>query len=244
MEIDGRASTQARARLKSRWKTLSQKKRVDRVSPERLERDRQRVRPILREALCPSSPRLRRNDLGALVPDYPNYTVRFGLTMKALGTNSGDFEQGILEQIEDLLRSPYAQGKLETVNYLYAAIKGMRPQNETETMLGFQMVAINHAVATALNELKSVARGDPEAPGRAQRLDSAVRNLNSLARTYVQQLDTLKRLRSKGEQQITVQHVTVTDNSQAIVGDVTNVQAQTSPGSASANCEPIARTKP
>jgi hypothetical protein len=33
-------------------------------------------------------------------------------------------------------------------------------------------------------------------------------------------MDTLKRYRSKGEQKVTVQHVTVNEGGQAVVGDV------------------------
>jgi hypothetical protein len=55
--------------------------------------------------------------------------------------------------------------------------------------------------------------------------DPALRNdaqvaMNKFARTYIMQMDALKRYRSKGEQKVTVQHVTVSDGGQAIVGDV------------------------
>jgi Tfp pilus assembly protein PilE len=50
--------------------------------------------------------------------------------------------------------------------------------------------------------------------------DAAERAFNKLARTYAGQMDTLKRYRSKGEQKMTVQHVTVKDGGQAVVGDV------------------------
>jgi hypothetical protein len=44
--------------------------------------------------------------------------------------------------------------------------------------------------------------------------------LNKLARTFAAQVEALKRYRSNGEQSIRVQHVTVNDGGQAIVGDV------------------------
>jgi Tfp pilus assembly protein PilE len=50
--------------------------------------------------------------------------------------------------------------------------------------------------------------------------DAAERAFNKLARTFAAQMDTLKRYRSKGEQKVTVQHVTVNDGGQAVVGDV------------------------
>ena len=50
--------------------------------------------------------------------------------------------------------------------------------------------------------------------------DSAERSLNKLARTFACQLEALKRYRSKGNQHIVVERVTVSDFGQAIVGNV------------------------
>jgi hypothetical protein len=44
--------------------------------------------------------------------------------------------------------------------------------------------------------------------------------LNKLARTFAAQVEALKKYRSPGEQTIKVQHVTVNDGGQAIVGNV------------------------
>jgi len=50
---------------------------------------------------------------------------------------------------------------------------------------------------------------------------SAERAYNKLALTYVAQIEALKRYRSAGEQTVRVEHVTVNDGGQAIVGNVT-----------------------
>jgi hypothetical protein len=42
-----------------------------------------------------------------------------------------------------------------------------------------------------------------------------------LARTYAMQMEALKRYRTGGEQKVTVQHVSVSEGGQAIVGNVT-----------------------
>ena len=44
--------------------------------------------------------------------------------------------------------------------------------------------------------------------------------LNKLTRTFATQVEALKRYRSKGEQKVTVEHVTVNEGGQAIVGNV------------------------
>ena len=51
--------------------------------------------------------------------------------------------------------------------------------------------------------------------------DSAERAFNKLARTFASQVEALKRYRSKGEQKMIVEHVTVNEGGQAIVGNVT-----------------------
>jgi hypothetical protein len=50
--------------------------------------------------------------------------------------------------------------------------------------------------------------------------DSAERALNKLARTFAAQSAALKRYRTGGEQRVAVQHVSVSDGGQAIVGNV------------------------
>jgi hypothetical protein len=50
--------------------------------------------------------------------------------------------------------------------------------------------------------------------------EHAERALNKLARTFTTQVETLKKYRTGGEQKVTVQHVSVNDNAQAIVGNV------------------------
>ncbi len=51
--------------------------------------------------------------------------------------------------------------------------------------------------------------------------DSAERAFNKLTRTFTTQLVAFKRYRTGGEQKVTVQHVSVSDGGQAIVGNVT-----------------------
>ena len=50
--------------------------------------------------------------------------------------------------------------------------------------------------------------------------DSAERALTKLTRTFATQMETLKRYRSKGQQIVRVERVTVNEGGQAIVGPV------------------------
>ena len=64
-------------------------------------------------------------------------------------------------------------------------------------------------------------------PTISPRLDSTERALNKLARTFAAQVEALKRYRTGGEQTVTVQHVSVSDGGQAIVGNVTQASRET-----------------
>ncbi len=58
--------------------------------------------------------------------------------------------------------------------------------------------------------------------------DSAERAFNKLSRTFTTQMEALKRYRTGGEQKVTVQHVSVAEGGQAIVGNVTQAPGQKS----------------
>lgn len=200
------------------------KNSIRQLDPERFERDRAEVGPLIEQVRNPPVPRLKIGDRGRLEPQYPNKLIGFDLLMKALGTRNGDFLQGILDQLRDL----YLTGttpSIDRLNFALAMIVGQKPRNETEAMLALQMAAIHMEIIPAMQELSSASKLHPEHPARARRLDSAVRTANSLAKTFALQMETTKRIRSSGEQKITVQHVTVKDGSQAIVGDVMSMQA-------------------
>jgi hypothetical protein len=51
-------------------------------------------------------------------------------------------------------------------------------------------------------------------------------------RTFATQLEALKRYRTGGEQKVTVQHVSVSEGGQTIVGNVTHAAPETAPETA------------
>ena len=73
--------------------------------------------------------------------------------------------------------------------------------------------------------------------------DSAERAFNKLARTYTTQMETLKRYRTGGEQKVTVQHVSVQEGGQAIVGNVTQSPRETAPKKAATSATSPHRRK-
>jgi hypothetical protein len=97
-------------------------------------------------------------------------------------------------------------------NFLLSVVKGIEPKDEIEAMLAAQMAAVHSATMTFARRLNHV-------DNLAQQ-DSAERAFNKLARTFTAQVEALKRYRSRGEQTVRVEHVTVNEGGQAIVGHV------------------------
>ena len=94
-------------------------------------------------------------------------------------------------------------------------------------MLAAQMAAIHMATMTFVRRLAHV--------DNIPQQDSAECALNKLARTYTTQMEALERSRTGGEQKVTVQHASVSEGGQAIVGNVTQAAPETTPGKAGDN---------
>ena len=131
--------------------------------------------------------------------------------MRALGTDSADFMAGVLSQLANAV-SPGKDADGAAINFALAVIAGVEPKDELETMLAMQMSAVHMATMTFTRRLAHVET--------IAQQDSAERALNRLMRTYVAQMEALKRYRTGGEQKVLVQHVHVNEGGQAIVGTV------------------------
>ena len=143
--------------------------------------------------------------------DHSSPQVATALLMHALGTTNGHFSEALLSQLANVAAHGQTV-KADDLNGVFAMVQGIGPKDETEAMLAAQMVAIHNATMTAAQRLNHV--------GNIPQQDSASTMLNKLARTFATQLEALKKYRSTGEQSIRVQHVTVNDGGQAIVGTV------------------------
>ena len=97
---------------------------------------------------------------------------------------------------------------------MLAVVKGVEPKDQVEAMLAAQMAAVHNATMTFARRLAHV--------DNIPQQDSAERAFNKLARTFAAQVEALKRYRTGGEQKVTVEHVTVNEGGQAIVGNVSH----------------------
>jgi hypothetical protein len=141
--------------------------------------------------------------------------------MKALGTADRDFVKGLFGQL--MAASARGADRLdgEWLFFALSLLKDVKPGDGLAAMQIAQMAAVHAAMMRISGNL-----GQATQPPN---LDSAVRAINQLARTYTAQLEALKRYRTGNEQKVTVQNVSVTEGGQAIVGNFTQATPATAP---------------
>ncbi len=144
--------------------------------------------------------------------DHPDQRIGQMLLMSALGTSDAEFFNGLLSNAVNA-GTQGASTDASGVNFVLAVVKSIAPKDEIEAMLAVQMAAVHRASITFARRLAHVET--------MQQQDSASNAFNKLTRTFAMQMEALKRYRTGGEQKVTVQHVTVNDGGQAIVGPVT-----------------------
>jgi hypothetical protein len=150
-----------------------------------------------------------------VTPDHPDRSTGLAAFYSAFGTTDPAFADWLFRQ----LMNAGCQGtqskppEAKDLNGAAAAMAGIAPQNETEAMLAAQMVAVHAAAMGQLQRLKNT---------ELLRHHDCYGNLaTKFLRTYAAQVEALQRLRGKGQQTVRVEHVTVKDGGQAIVGTVT-----------------------
>jgi hypothetical protein len=196
--------------------TARNRKKTEQTKPEYSPSPREAaaITKFLKET-AEKTPRLkisREGNVSKFSLDHPDTATGHVLLMEALGTIDLDFSNGLLRQLLDTGLEAGGVNE-ERVNFMLAVIKGIKPRDQVEAMLAAQMAAVHDAAMKLFPQL-SMADFVPQR-------DSAERTLNKLMRTFVAQMEALKRYRTGGEQKVTVQHVTVGEGGQAIVGNVT-----------------------
>ena len=132
------------------------------------------------------------------------------------GSEDPDFATRLISQISggqfmgDCLDQPELEVRAHAIK---AALSGISPKNELEGMLAAQMIATNNAAFECLR--RAMAR-DQIPHGTDQHLKHA----EKLMALFTRQLDAFNKLRGKGGQKITVEHVNVEAGGQAVVGNV------------------------
>jgi hypothetical protein len=145
--------------------------------------------------------------------DHPDIDVGYRLLSESIGTDDRNFVIGTLNSL-GMAAQEAKRVDQGTLNYALAMVRGVEPKDLVEVTLGVQMAAIHLATMNAAARLNGSRT--------PQMWDAHERALNRLARTFTTQVEALKRYRSKGEQRVYVERVTVNEGGQAIVGPVSH----------------------
>jgi hypothetical protein len=161
--------------------------------------------------------RVRTRRIGASsAKHYPpdgHERVWWGRLKKALGTQSSDFVNASLFQLQAAAQFPGSGISEIGINAALAQIEAFAPQNEVEAALAVQM-ACTHAAAMSVLVRFDNAMGTVD---HAVRLAAAA---DRLLRTFTGQFEAYRRLRHGGDQYVCVEHVHVNEGGQAVVGNV------------------------
>ena len=136
--------------------------------------------------------------------------------LKRIGGSMSDAWNAVIvsQTLQALWRKNSNEGELDQQRV--AVIKGMvgiAPKDELEGMMAAQLLAAHNA---AMECYRRAMIGDQTFEGRRENLSQA----NKLSRSFAVLLEALNRHRGKGQQKVTVEHVTVNAGGQAIVGAV------------------------
>jgi hypothetical protein len=154
-----------------------------------------------------AAPPMKVRDGKAVALDHPDSTVGEVHLMATPGTTDRDLHRAIVEQLGD---AASLDRDAQALDFMLSVIKSIKPRDQVETMLAVQMAEVHMATLTS-------ARLLARATVMVQQ-EYAERSLNKLARTFATQTEALRRYRSRGEPNVTVRQVSVSEGGQAIVG--------------------------
>src|SRR5262249_30642608 len=145
--------------------------------------------------------------------EHPDSQTAYELQSIALGTRSKATYLHLLNTLSSLTLKKDTPD-VDAINAALSMIAGIEPNDQLESMLATQMVAVHLATMKTAIRLKSA--------DSVQQHEMYERAFNRLSRTFAAQVEALKRYRSKGEQRVYVERVNVEKGGQAIVGAVTH----------------------
>ena len=128
-----------------------------------------------------------------------------------IGTGDFGFEEGFIRQLVNA-STPSNSTDAKGANFMLSVVEGIKPKDQVEAMLASQMAAVQMATMTFARKLAHSEN--------MFQYDIALRGFTKLTRTFTAQVEALKKYRSNGQQTVTVEHVTVNEGGQAIVGHV------------------------
>lgn len=101
------------------------------------------------------------------------------------------------------------------INSLIAQVSGLNPKDPAEGMLIMQMVSCHDRT---MKLLSAVTEANVSLDAMATH--PTIKLVERLMRTYARQMEILTSYRRKGQQKMTIEHITIKKGGQAIVGNI------------------------
>ncbi len=115
--------------------------------------------------------------------------------------------------ITQVINAVQNDGNPDSANAALAMMNGIAPENPLEGLLSAQMT-VAHSMAMEFSR-RAMKEGQT-----TEGVDRNINRVTKMMRTFTTQAEALQKLRNKGQQKITVQHVQVNHGGQAVIGDV------------------------
>jgi len=149
-------------------------------------------------------------------PDDPLCEVKM---LEALGTPDSALQSHLLDQVIQTFKGTVSTDGadndkvVQACNNALSVLNGIQPQDEVEGLLAVQMIGVHNVAMQAMNR---AMLGGQTSHGKQANIDQATKML----RTFIAQIEVLKKYRAKGQQKMMVGQVNVNEGGRAIVGTV------------------------
>ena len=200
-------------RTKKADQSVAAVEQIEKVDADLANATKAKVDRAKAERLKPVRFKLNPDDGGLIGADPTGDPYSHLRVMETFGVNHTDASDALLLSLISGFESGIRRKEIRLLNGAVALVHELAPTDAAEAMLCSQMVS------THVHAMDCLRRADfPEqtASGR----EACLRHAERLMRIHAQHLDALNKHRGKGQQKVTVEHVTVNAGGQAVVGNV------------------------
>lgn len=120
------------------------------------------------------------------------------LFLDTFATSDPNFANAVAHPLMTTAKLNGGEEDATVLTQLLALVQGLAPRNETEAILISQMVAVHNALMVQVRRLGQA--------GTVEELGIRERAVGRLGKTYALQSETLRKMRSGGNQTVTVSH--------------------------------------
>lgn len=184
--------------------------------------DQTRINALIKKLEGPRAPSFKLKEDETIEPNGDEVLHHVGI-FETFASNSSSFTNSLTNQLYNAAPGD-SSSKLMYLNAALQLIYGMKPKDELEGVLATQMAGVHNL---AMEFMRRAMHPGQSPEGVSTNTERTVKML----RLFTSQVETLNRYRGKGQQKVTVEHVTVNSGGQAIVGQVNSPSSKGGGGS-------------